>query len=103
MFRKIVAGAVFAASALLVTVPAGALTAGSTVCYTADGTPVVNPPNPDDYDNCVPRPPSTGGGGGGGGPVLCTVGVHAYSYDDGLGSTGPYTIKKCTPIAPLQG
>ena len=104
MIRKLIATAVLAAAPLLaVAAPAGALSPGGTVCYTADGTPVVNPSNPDDFESCYT---SSGGGGGSGsptGPSLCGVDIHDYGYNDGLGSTGPYTIVSCTPIVPLQG
>ena len=103
--RKFIATAVLAVAPLLfAAAPAGALSVGSTVCYTANGTPVFNPPNPQDYDNCVTRQGSGGSGSGGsGGPVLCTADVYSYGYNDGLGSTGPYTLRNCTPIMPLQG
>lgn len=87
--RTIIATAALAVAPLLTAVPAGALTAGSTVCYAADGTAVVNPPNPDDYENCYTRSGSGGSGGGGNTPYLCTVTAAGY--------------KNCTPILPLQG
>ncbi len=102
MLRKIILTAALAFVPVLAAVPAGALSPGGTVCYAADGTPVVDPPNPDDYEACATNP-GPGGSGGGGGPQLCTVGVHYNGYDDGLGSTGPYTIRKCIPIQPFQG
>ncbi len=103
--RKIIAAAALSIASLFVVAgPASALSPGGTVCYTADGTPVVNPPNPDDYDFCATNPGSGGsGGGGGGGPVLCTVDVYSGGYNDGLGSTGPYTVRSCSPIMPFQG
>lgn len=106
MIRKLIATAVLAVAPLLaVAAPAGALSAGDTVCYTEDGTPVVNPPNPDDFSSCFTNTGGggSGGSGGSGGPSLCTVDVYSYSYDDGLGSTGPYSVKKCTKLTPLAG
>jgi hypothetical protein len=94
MFRKIlaakavrpmIAAAVLAAAPLLVAAPANALAVGQTVCYTADGTPVFNPPSEDGFEYCVTRP-STGGGGRL--PQLCTITASTVS---------------CTPIAPLNG
>ncbi len=41
--------------------------------------------------------------GGGSTPLLCTADLYYHAYDDGLGSTGPYRPKSCTPIKPLQG
>lgn len=102
MLRKLFVAAALAASPLLASLPAGALAAGSTVCYTADGTPVVNPPNPDDFESCFTRE-GTGGSGGSGGPQLCTVDVYSYGSDDGLGSTGPYRVRSCSSVTPLQG
>jgi hypothetical protein len=103
MIRKLIATAFLAAAPLLVVAaPASALSPGGTVCYTDDGSPVVNPPNPDDFASCYTN---TGGGGSGGptGPSLCGVDVHDDGYNDGLGSTGPYTIVSCTPLVPLNG
>ena len=102
MIRKIVAAAALAAASILVAVPAGALSQGDTVCYAADGSSAVNPPNPDDFEYCVTREAS-GGSGGGNTPYQCTADVYSYSYDDGLGSTGPYRVKSCSPLVPLQG
>ncbi len=44
--RKIVVAAAIGVSVLLVGVPANALSPGDTVCYRADGSAVVDPPNP---------------------------------------------------------
>jgi hypothetical protein len=85
MFRRVLAVAVFAAAPLLVAAPANALAVGQTVCYTADGTPVFNPPSEEGFEFCVTRQPT---GGGGPRPQLCTI----------TGST-----VSCTPIVPLQG
>jgi hypothetical protein len=103
MIRKIVAAAALAVASLAVAVPANALSPGDTVCYAADGSAVVNPSNPDDFEYCVTRESSGTSSGGGSTPVLCTADVYFYAYDDGLGSTGPYRPKSCTPIKPLQG
>ena len=71
---------------------AHALSVGSTICYSADGTPTLNPPNPDDFSYCVTRTGTSGStSGGSGGPVLCTVDL----------TTGLY--RNCTPLQPLQG
>ena len=86
MIRKLLAAAGLTAALLLTAVPANALSVGDTVCYTADGTGVVNPSNPDDFDYCVTRQPY--GGGGGNLPRLCTITAYGMT---------------CTPIAPLQG
>lgn len=86
MIRKLLAAAGLTAALLLTAVPANALRVGDTVCYTADGSAVVNPSNPDDFDHCVTREGS--GGGGDNLPQLCTV--TAYGF-------------RCTPLVPLQG
>ncbi len=83
--RPLVVAAVLVAAPLLVAAPANALAIGQTVCYTADGTPVFNPPSQDGFEYCVTRPPTSGGGRL---PQLCTI----------TGST-----VSCTPIAPLNG
>ena len=103
MIRKLFAAALLAAAPIVVAVPANALSTGDTVCYAADGSAVVNPSNPDDFEYCVTRESSGSSSGGGSTPVLCTADVYFHSYDDGLGSTGPYRVKSCTPIQPLQG
>lgn len=100
--RKFIAAAALTVAPVLVAVPAHALSQGDTVCYAADGSSVVNPPNPEDYESCVTRE-SSGGSGGGSTPYLCTADVYSYGYNDGLGSTGPYTVKSCSPIRPLTG
>lgn len=84
--RTITAAAVLSVAPVVVSASsASALAIGQTVCYTADGTPVVNPPSEDGYEYCVTR---TGGSGGGPRPVLCTITSTSYT---------------CTPIEPLQG
>ncbi len=104
MIRKLIATAFLATAPLLVVAaPAGALSPGGTVCYDADGSPVVNPPNPDDFESCYTNTGGGGSGGGGTGVSVCGVDVHDYGYNDGLGSTGPYTIVHCTPLAPYNG
>ena len=91
MFRKLLAASALALAPLaFVAGPADALSPGQTVCYAADGTAVVNPPNPDDFESCFTRP-STGSGGPSG-PQLCTITVYSSGY--GI---------SCTPIVPLQG
>jgi hypothetical protein len=102
MLRKIFTAALLGIAPLIVAGPAGALSPGQTVCYAADGTAAVNPPNPDDFEYCVTRE-SSGGSSGGNTPQLCSANVYSYGYNDGLGSTGPYTLISCTPIVPLQG
>lgn len=86
MFRKMLVTAALAVSPLVVAAPAHALSVGQTVCYTADGTPVFNPPSQDGFEYCVTRPATSGGGGPR--PQLCTI-------------TGSSVT--CTPISPLQG
>ena len=103
MIRKILVAAAIGFSVLLFGVPANALSDGDTVCYAADGSAVVNPSNPDEFEYCVTREPSGSSSGGGSTPVLCSANVYSYGYDDGLGSTGPYRVKSCTPLQPLQG
>lgn len=84
--RTIAAAAVLSVAPVVVAASsASALTVGQTVCYTADGTPVFNPPSEDGFEYCVTR---TGGSGGGPRPVLCTITATSYT---------------CTPIQPLQG
>lgn len=85
--RRIAAVAVLGVAPVVVAASsANALAVGQTVCYTADGTPVFNPPSEDGFEYCVTR---TGGSGGGGPrPVLCTITATTYN---------------CTPIQPLQG
>ena len=86
--RTIAAAAVLSVAPVVVAAaPASALAVGQTVCYTSDGTPVVNPPSEDGFEYCFTRPASTGGGGNGG-PVLCTISSTSYN---------------CIPIQPLQG
>lgn len=85
-FRTLAAAAVLSVGPVVVAAaPASALAIGQTVCYTSDGSPVVNPPSEDGYEYCFTRP---AGSGGGGGPVLCTISSTSYS---------------CTPLQPLQG
>ena len=36
-------------------------------------------------------------------PYVCAADVYSYGYNDGLGSTGPYTVKDCGPLRPLNG
>ncbi|MFP5317603.1 MAG: hypothetical protein ACLGI2_04840 [Acidimicrobiia bacterium] len=105
MIRKLIATAALAVAPLLVVAagPAAALSPGQTVCYADDGTAVVNPPNPDDFASCYTNTGGSGGSGAPSGPSLCGVDIHDYGYNDGLGSTGPYTIVTCTPIVPLNG
>jgi hypothetical protein len=80
--------AVVPVAPLLAVTPAHALLAGHTVCYDDSGHAVMDPPNPDDYANCLTRP---GGGGtttgGGGKPVLCTITASGMT---------------CVPYLPLQ-
>ena len=45
-----------AAACLLAASSAHALLPGHTVCYDDSGHAVMDPPNPDDYANCVTRP-----------------------------------------------
>ena len=99
--RKAVAVAAFAIAPLLAAAPASALSEGDTVCYASDGSSVVNPANPEDFEYCVTRE-SSGGSGGGNTPYVCTADVYSYGYNDGLGSTGSYTIKNCGPLRPLN-
>ena len=103
MIRKILAAVAIGFSVLLFGVPANALSPGDTVCYAADGSAVVNPSNPDEFEYCVTRESSGSSSGGGSTPVLCSANVYSYGYDDGLGSTGPYRVTSCTPLTPLQG
>ena len=87
--RSIAAAAALSVAPLVfAAAPASALAVGQTVCYTADGTPVFNPPSEDGFEYCYTRPASGGGSGGSGGPVLCTITATSYN---------------CTPIQPLQG
>lgn len=102
LIRKIIAIAAFAVTPIVAAVPAGALSVGDTVCYASDGTAVVNPPNPEDFEYCVTRE-ATGDSTAGNTPSVCTADVYSYGYNDGLGSTGPYTVKKCTRLQPLRG
>ena len=84
--RTIATAAVLAVAPVMVTASsASALAVAQTVCYTPDGTAVLNPPSEDGYEYCVTR---TGGSGGGPRPVLCTITSTSYT---------------CTPIQPLQG
>jgi hypothetical protein len=84
--RRIAAVAVLSVAPVVVAASsANALAIGQTVCYTADGTAVFNPPSEDGFDYCVTR---SGGSGGGRLPVLCTITSTSYS---------------CTPLQPLQG
>ena len=85
MIRKLLAAAGLSAALLLTAVPANALSVGDTICYSADGTPVINPSNPDDFEDCVTR---SGSGSGGTGLQVCTVTVYGF---------------RCTPLVPLQG
>ena len=82
-----------AAPVVLAVSPANALLPGQTICYGADGSPVVNPADPDEFEHCVTRP--TGSGSGGNLPVLCN-GTINYA-------TGEYTYTNCTPVQPYQG
>ena len=85
-FRTIATAAVLTVAPVVVSASsASALAIGQTVCYTAEGTPVFNPPSEDGFEYCVTR---TGGSGGGPRPVLCTITATSYT---------------CTPIQPLQG
>lgn len=84
--RTIAAAAVLSVAPVVVAATsASALAVGQTVCYTSNGTPVVNPPSEDGYEYCYTR---SGSSGGGTGPVLCTITATSYT---------------CTPIQPLQG
>ena len=83
--RIAIVAALSAAPVLAVASSASALAIGQTVCYTADGTAVFNPPSEDGYEYCVTR---SGSSGGVRGPVLCTITGTTYS---------------CTPLQPLQG
>lgn len=98
--RKVIAVAALAIAPVLAAASAGALSEGDTVCYAADGSYVVNPANPEDFEYCVTRESS--GGSDGNTPYVCTADVYSYGYNDGLGSTGPYTIKNCGPLRPLN-
>ena len=83
--RAIAAAAVLTVAPVLFTASsASALTVGQTVCYTADGTPVFNPPSEDGFEYCVTR----SGGSRGTGLFVCTVTATSYT---------------CTPLEPLQG
>ena len=101
-FRKLIAVAAFVVTPILAAPAAGALSVGDTVCYAADGSSVVNPANPEDFEYCVTRE-SSDGSSGGNTPYACTADVYSYGYNDGLGSTGPYTVKDCSPLRPLNG
>jgi hypothetical protein len=100
--RKIIAAAALAVAPIMFAAPASALSEGQTVCYAADGSYAVDPPNPEDFEYCVTREAS-GGSGGGNTPQLCSAYVYYYGYNDGLGSTGPYDVVRCTPLRPLNG
>jgi hypothetical protein len=100
--RKVIAVAAFAIAPVLLAAPVHALSEGDTVCYAADGSSVVNPTNPEDFEYCVTRE-SSGDSSGGNTPYVCTADVYSYGYNDGLGSTGPYTVKNCGPLRPLNG
>jgi len=84
-----------AAPVILAVSPADALLPGQTICYDTNGTPVVNPSDPGQFENCVTRPPRSGSGSGGNAPVLCD-GTLNYL-------TGEYTYTNCTPVQPYQG
>ena len=49
-----------AAPVVLAVFPANALMPGQTICYGADGSPVVNPADPDEFEHCVTRPTGSG-------------------------------------------
>jgi hypothetical protein len=99
--RKVIAVAALAIAPVLAAAPASALSEGDTVCYAVDGSAVVNPANPEDFEYCVTREAS--GSSGGSTLSVCSADFHSPGYNDGLGSTGPYTIKECQPLRPLSG